>query len=185
MRSLLVMAALAGAACAADGMMPGTEELADRPDGDPTALVGTCELRSSGAPCTGVTGEDAGDRIFAAIGADDAVQMVTGPQGATMFVLAVRTSGMYPGDPADPVSPDNPDVAVVVRRATGEELAHYRGRPPFYVDDASQALTAVGLFVVLDEPPTAVNGDLVDTSVAIRDRDGLYRWGEATFTAMR
>jgi hypothetical protein len=154
----------------------------DAPDGNPTAILGRCELADSGADCTGVPDEL---RVFVALADGDPVRIVTGPQGASMFVLALRTGGMYPGDPDDPVSPDNPEVDILVRHPDGRELARYRGRPVFAVDEISQSLTAPGLFVVLEQRPDTLAGLLVAASATIHDRDGVFRWGEARFTAVR
>jgi hypothetical protein len=138
--------------------------------------LGRC-VTASGSPCTGAVGEG---RAFAPFEPSDELASVVGPQGAEMFVLSARTTGIAPGDPGNPASPDNPEIHIVVITEGGAQIARYRGRTGFIVDGEHQV--AAGLFVVLDGEDHAgerllAHGDLVDAA-------GARRCGEVTFTAL-
>lgn len=147
------------------------------PVGDPTASVGRCAIMATGDACTGVPGEA---REYVGLLDGDEVPLVDG-----VFAFGARTSGMDPGDVGDPDASDNPLVGILVRGIDGQELARYTGRHPFAVDDASQALTLPGVFVAAEDPGGLRAGDTVTVHLAIRDRDGVDRWGRVTVVVGR
>jgi len=150
-------------------------------DNSPPAWVGRCEIAGTGEHCTGVPGEE---RVFVELGTSDDMYMVLGPQGARMFVLAVRTQDIYPGDPDEPASPDNPEVDLRLGRAdVGTEIARYRGRPLFSPGDPGM-LDAAGLFVIIDGTGGTLVGEQLLVGAEVVDRDGEFRCGTATFRAM-
>jgi hypothetical protein len=191
--SLIAIAiAIAAATAAACGSTTGDDDDVDRADATAPsdarpitcdnaepAWIGRCELEGTGETCTGVPDEQ---RVFVELAPDEELKMVIGPQGARMFVFAVRTQGIYPGDPDELASPDNPDVDVRVGWETGFEVARYRGRPVFFPGDPGM-YDAAGLFVVIDGTGANVVDDRLIVGAQITDRDGEFRCGTATFIA--
>ncbi len=155
-------------------------ESPDDPAGEPTASLGRCVIAGSIDSCTGAPGEV---REYRGLIDGDLMMLVIDGDGAR-FGFGARTSGMDPGDMADPASVDNPDVGIVLATVGGDELARYRGKHPFAIDDASRALTVPDIFVPVD-PASFHHGDVVVARLAIRDRDGIDRWGEAFFIVTR
>lgn len=146
-----------------------------------SAALGRCELAVSGDECTGVPDEE---RVFVALEEGDPVNIVVGPQSASMFVLGLQTTGMHPGDPNDPASQDNPDVAIDLRDDTGETLALYHGRPAFKQNaDEPTLLEAAGLFVIVDGSGSKLVGDKLTALAEVHDRDGVTKCSKVTFTA--
>lgn len=143
------------------------------------ATIGRCVLVDSGAPCAGALDEQ---QRFEPFGPGGDMPFVVGPQGASMFVLAVRTTGIHPGDPNDPASPENPDVTMSLTRGDGERVALYRGRP-YFADDATEpsSVTALGLFVIMEGAHELI-GEVLEAQADIVDRDGVARCGTASIT---
>lgn len=143
------------------------------------ATIGRCVLVDSGAPCTGELDEQ---QQFEPFGPGGDMPFVLGPQGSSMFVLAVRTSGIHPGDPDNPASPENPDVTMSMTRENGQQVALYRGRP-FFADDVNNPtiVTAPGLFVIMEGAHELV-GDVLTVQADITDRDDVHRCGTANIT---
>jgi len=182
------------AACGADAGPPSFPDARAVPvrDGAPidecaesSATVGRCEIVGTGGDCAGTPDED---RQFVELGYGDDVAMILGPQGAHMFVLALQTTGIEPGDPANPIDPSNPDVDILLSR-NGYEVARYRGTPGFAPDaDDPTLLEAAGLFVVLDftsDELDALVGNEVIATAHVTDSDGAQRCGQVMFVAQR
>ena len=176
--SIVLCAAPLGVACnesvppiPADALMVEACELDD-------TTIGRCALVDTGAPCTGSLDEE---REFVPLASDGQVPIVVGPQGSSMFVLAVRTSGIFPGSPDDPASPDNPEVTMSLSLEAGGRVALYRGRPYFSPDALEPTmLTAPGLFVIMENAHELV-GEQLTAQAEILDRDGEARCGRAQF----
>lgn len=148
-------------------------------DNSPLAWIGRCEIEGTGDTCTGVPDEV---RVFVELVEDEELKLVIGPQGARMFIFALRTQGIYPGDPDVPASPDNPNVDLRVTWETGFEVARYRGRPLFMDGDPGM-LDAAGLFVIIEGTGGNVVDDRLIVGAEVVDRDGEFRCGKATFIA--
>jgi hypothetical protein len=145
-----------------------------------SADIGRCEVDPTGEECTGVPDET---RQFVGLSYGDAVYMVRGPQGAQMFVLALQTTGIVPGDPTNPVDPTNPDVDILLS-ADGYELARYRGTPGFSPSAGDETvLEAAGLFVILDDQADELIGSEIISTARIVDADGQQRCGQVMFVA--
>jgi len=133
--------------------------------------LGLCAVAGSGAPCTGAAGEGG---VFSPAEDGELATIVLGPQGSRMLVLAARTRGIEPGDPARPGSPSNPVVEMVLTDDAGHEVTGYRGRTAFAHDaEDPELLVQPALFVIMDgEPPAAVR-----VLATLRDRVGAERCG--------
>jgi len=143
--------------------------------------LGRCEL-STGGPCTGVPGEPAG---FVAVAPGGTVPVVVGPQASSMVVLAARTRGIAPGDPASPASSANPTVEIHLLDAAGAELAAYRGRAAFVADPSDPTLLVQpAFFVIVDGALSSLTGTLV-AQATLRDAAGVTRCGVLTFLPVR
>jgi hypothetical protein len=121
---------------------------------------------------------------FASMSKGDPLSMVVGPQGATMFVMAMRATGIDPGDPERPISRDNPLLDVVVTDMEGTEAAHYRGIHFLYPDPGEEDwFVKAGIYVIVDERPTALSGHMLTADAVLTDRHGVERCGQLTFLA--
>jgi len=147
---------------------------------NPTLTIGTCRVQNTGAPCSGVADENS---EFVPVATGAPIKMVIGPQGSTMFVLGIQTSGIEPGDPMDVVSPDNPSISITLFHAAGTEMALYRGRSAF--TEAAPMLEANGLFVVVDGRPGELAGENVTAHANVTDKNGDSRCGVLTFVAQQ
>jgi len=146
----------------------------------PALELGRC-VDSNGEPCSG-----AGDGEFASLPESGELTMVVGPQGATMFVIAVRAREIDPGDPTVGYSEDNPRVRVIVRDELDEEIAFYDGHVGFAEDpdaDSSGTYVVPDLFVVVDVVATAMEGQSLHASATLTDSEGRERCGELDFIA--
>jgi len=180
----LIIAALA-AGCGGGGGPAATADARPRVDASTTcvaesAVLGRCYLAGTQTDCAGVAGED---RDFVVLAADDPVPVVVGPQGASMFVLALRTSGIEPGDPADPTSPTNPDVNITLLLGDAQ-MAVYRGRPAF-IDSTTDlgSVEAAGLYAVADGPGSEMVGRQMLATARVEDMNGEQRCGSVNFVA--
>jgi hypothetical protein len=145
-----------------------------------SAVIGRCQLADTGGDCTGAPDEQ---REFVALASGDQVPMVTGIQGARMFVLALRTGDIMPGDPVDPTSPTNPDVSITLVQAA-DPIAFYHGTPAFTAVIATpDTYEAVGLFVVLEGSGDELLGTTLEATAQLRDMNGELRCGRILFTA--
>ena len=188
-RALALALTAALAACGAEAYPPAAPDARRVPSDDSgpidqcedqSATLGRCQLEGSGEECTGVPDES---RLFVELGYGDSVTMVRGPQGAWMFVLALQTDGIVPGDPDNPVDPSNPDVDIILTR-NGYELSRYRGTPGFTPSAAApDALEAAGLFVILDGNVSEVIDSEVVATAKVVDADGTARCGQVMFVA--
>lgn len=185
-----LLAALCALATACATHEPGNDQPADarlpQSDADPdcvaspTLEIGTCQVAGTGEPCAGITGE-VGEFVPVAAGAD--IPMVVGPQGATMFILAIRTSGIDPGDPNNVTSPDNPSITITLIHEQGSEMALYRGRLGFAQADTGSMLEVNGLFVVVDGRIADLVGTQVTAYANVVDKNGVGRCGALEFVA--
>jgi hypothetical protein len=182
--ALLAAAAGCGRAGGGNPPLPDADPL--RPDAElpvcaeASAQIGRCQLADTGGNCTGVPDEQ---RQFVALAGGDPVAMVTGIQGAKMFVLAMRTSAIMPGNPADPTSPENPDVSITLVDGA-DPIAFYHGTPVFSAVPAVPDLYEVaGLFVVLNGTGEELLGRLLQATAELQDMNGELRCGSIEFTA--
>jgi hypothetical protein len=142
-------------------------------------VLGRCEL-ATGGDCTGIPGED---RVFQPLDDGDALRIVIGPQSASMFVLAIRTVGIFPGSVDDPADPDNPNVSIELYGDPGM-MARYNGRTAFVPTQADPGvLEQSAMFVVVDGTGAELDGLELTAVADIVDRDGELRCASATFTA--
>lgn len=146
----------------------------------PTLEIGTCRVAGTADPCTGVAGELT---EFVAVADGTAISMVVGPQGATMFVLAIRTSGIEPGDPANVTSPDNPTITITLVHEQGSEMALYRGRAAFEDADVAPMVEVNGLFVVVEGSIAELIGTHLTAHANVVDANGVTRCGALGFVA--
>ncbi len=178
----LAVVAACGAAPGGDGGDDGPPPDARRVVVEPCTAgdleLGRC-VGATGASCTGELGEA---RVFEPVAPGGEVDLVVGPQGAQMFVLAARTQGIAPGDPDDPASPDNPLIEIVAVVDGDVEVARYLGRAAFVPDaGGGDALVAPGLFVVADG--AALAGRTLRAVGTLEDAVGARRCGELVFVA--
>lgn len=141
----------------------------------PTATFGRCLVEGTTEPCTGADGEVS---TFAPLIDGDALDVVLGPQGSEMFVLALRTTGIYAGDGGA----ENPNVSITLR-LDDEQVSAYMAKPTFMADDGADTLTAQDLYLVIFRPSEDLVGLTLDAQGRVRDRDGVERCSRATFSA--
>ena len=144
--------------------------------------IGRC-VDGAGTPCTG--GEATADAFFDPLPADGTLAPVIGPQGAAMFALAVRASGIAPGDPAEAFSSDNPILEIDLLDETASELvATYRGRSGMRVTaDMADTFEHPQVFVVVDHSISTLRGDRLQVEAVLTDTDGALRCGSAELFA--
>lgn len=182
-RALIAALLLAGCGAPGGGGPPDADPF--RPDAaipscsEGSAVIGRCQVAGVGTECTGVPDED---RQFVPLLPGDQVDAVVGPQGARMFVLALRTGGIQPGDPLDPTSDLNPDVTITLVHAA-DLMALYRGTPGFLPTDTADQYEVAGLFVVTDLDGSQLAGLDVVAVAEIEDADGQQRCGTVDFVA--
>jgi hypothetical protein len=178
----LVAPLVLGPGCAASAT-PDTSPGADAPgldawreDASPIACdgsleLGLCRIADVGTPCVGSATEEG---TFEPVPDGASATLVVGPQGSRMLVLAARTRGIEPGDPARPADPGNPVVEVHVTGTDGAEVASYRGRAAFEPDPADPTrFVQPEIFVIMEGslPPG------VTVAATLRDRVGAERCG--------
>jgi len=151
-------------------------------EGAPAMQIGACHDTVSGGRCIGDP-DEVGE--YAAMGEGEPLNMVNGPQGATMFLMSFRVTGVDPGDPARPFSSDNPRIEIIVTDGDGAEVAHYNGLHALEPDPALPGwLFKAGLFVVVDERPSTLVGHMLTATATLVDKDGIERCGTLTFSAV-
>lgn len=183
MRALLIVLALASA-CAGptnETAPPLRVDAGPPPEAcalEPPLELGRCRDASDGTVCTGDVGEV---RVFEPMPPEGDIAMVIGPQAATMFVLAARTTGIDPGNPADPRASDNPSLELTLSGADGEHLSFYRGRSGFSSGGEPDTWVQPSIFVVVDAG--GLSGRSLEASATLRDASGRWRCGELAFVA--
>jgi len=140
----------------------------------PTATFGRCVIQGTTDPCTGADGEVS---TFVPISDGDSMDIVLGPQGSDMFVLALRTDGIYAGDGGA----DNPSVSVLLW-LRDEQASAYMAKPSFMDDAGADTVTSQDLFMVIYRPREELAGKPLQAEGSIRDRDDALRCARATFT---
>lgn len=138
---------------------------------DGSLELGLCRLAGTTEPCIGSATEEG---VFVAAPDGAGATLVLGPQGSRMLVLAARTRGIEPGDPARPADSGNPVVEVLVSDGAGREVTSYRGRAAFETDPSDPTLfVQPEILVVMDSfPPPEVW-----ITAWLRDRVGAERCG--------
>jgi hypothetical protein len=193
-RSLMILAVLAVAGCAGESNGPaapgsggsgGAATTSSSSSGAPSCearhdtALGRCEL-ADGGDCTGVPDEE---RVFRPLADGEALRIVIGPQSASMFVLGLRTGGIFPGSVDNPADPDNPNVAIELHGDPGM-MARYNGRPAFVpAADDPEVLEQPALFVVVDGSGAQLDGLELTATAEVVDRAGEQRCASATFIA--
>lgn len=146
---------------------------------DGSLELGLCSIAGTDEPCVGGATEEG---VFVPVPDGAGASLVFGPQGSRMLVLAARTRGIEPGDPARPADSGNPVVEVHVSDAEGREVTSYRGRAAFEADPADPTLfVQPEIFVVMDgvAPPE------VWITAWLRDRLGAERCGRVQLSMGR
>ncbi len=143
--------------------------------------IGRCGLADTLDECAGIEGEE---HVFVPLESGDPVAIITGFQGARMFALAARTSGIEPGDPSTPPTDADPLVDAAVRRTEFSTVGRYRGWMAF-VEDPEDATRHMNLeiYVLLESENPVETGQELVAEVRIADANGTQRCGTSTFTA--
>jgi hypothetical protein len=164
-----------GAAPDAEVTMPRDASLPSRDAAGCEPLeIGRCVLES-GALCTGSETE----ATFAPL--DGPITPVVGPQGATMFPLAIRTRGVSPGDPTRPFASENPELELLLFDVHGDQLATLRSRAGLRA--IGDELEASSLYLIVDERPTALIGEDFVVMGHLVDAEERERCGEVVLLA--
>ena len=138
--------------------------------------IGRCAT-VDGAPCSG--SEAGAEAVFTAMPPEGGVAPVVGPQGSTMFALAVRAEGIEPGDPDAAFSVDNPVLELeLLAEGGGRLVSTYRGRGGFRPSAGAPARFENALiFVIVDEPSAALREHRFEVRALLRDSAGTLRCG--------
>jgi hypothetical protein len=136
--------------------------------------IGRCVLED-GALCTGAETE----ATFAPL--DGPISPVIGPQGATMFPLAVRTRGISPGDPTRPFASENPELELLLFDVHGDPIATLRSRAG--MREVGDELESSSLYLIVDERPFALIGEDFVVVAHLVDVEERERCGEAVLLA--
>jgi len=111
-----------------------------------------------------------------------ALPFVYGPQGASMFVIAVRTEGIDPGDPERPVGPGNPLVEITVVNEEGNTISLLRRYSAFEAVAGEDGMFFNGgFFVIIDD--RCPSGSLLTAVATLEDPSGAMRCGQLEFLA--
>ena len=146
---------------------------------DQSMEVGRCQV-VGGGQCFGLPDEVT---EFVPFSEGEPLAVVTGVQGAQMFVMAVRTAGIMPGDPEQP-SKNDPIVEINVNRTAYSVVGRFRARVAFSPDSGDMFATS-NLFVVLDAQPPVEDGQSLTAQGLLRDASGAERCGSVIFDASR
>ncbi len=146
---------------------------------DQSMEVGRCQI-VGGGECLGLPDEVT---QFVPLTEGESLQVVTGQQGALMFVMAVRTAGIMPGNPEVP-SNNDPIVEINVNRTEYSVVGRFRSRVAFTPDSGDMFATS-NLFVVLDADPPVEDGQSLTAQGLLRDAAGAERCGSIVFNAAR
>lgn len=140
---------------------------------EPTLKLGYCIDQATGEPCLDFQAEN---RQFVPLGPTEVVPAIVGPQGAEMYVLAVRAVGIDPGTIEDP-----PRANVVVY-FDGEERGRFTSFPAFFPDDdAPGAMVAPQLFTVVFMAAELEGETLSADGIVENPGEGREFCGDATF----
>jgi hypothetical protein len=178
----VAVAALMVGACQGDGAEASPDAATlQPPDGvcDQSMEVGRCQI-VGGGECFGLPDEVT---QFVPLTEGETLQVVTGQQGALMFVMAVRTAGIMPGNPEVP-SQNDPIVEINVNRTAYSVVGRFRSRVAFAPDSGDMFATS-NLFVVLDADPPVEDGQSLTAQGLLRDAAGAERCGSVIFDAAR
>lgn len=138
--------------------------------------LGRC-VSIDGVPCTGAEL----DSVFGEMPPDGMVVPTTGPQGSQMLALAIRASGIVPGDPTSPASRDNPVVDLQLYDESGAELARLGVRSGFSASaDLTDTYESAQLFVIVDGVGSIGGQDLIADAQLV-DSAGNVRCGTLHF----
>ena len=164
-----------------DASPPIREDAAPPPQCDvsPPLELGRC-VDEAGGGCDG--GEELA--LFAPLEDGASIAPVIGPQSSTMFALAIRASGVAPGDPDVAFSSSNPELDLLLAEEGGHEVARYRGRSGLRaVDGVEDTFENPQVFVVVDERPSSLRGQTFTVSAVLRDVMGEVGCGTLRFVA--
>ena len=147
--------------------------------GMPDLELGRCIDESTGAQCAGGEGEVAS---FETMTSGSDLRYVTGPQGSSMFVIAARAEGIYPGDPENPLGRESPLVEMTLVNEAGATISVLRRRAAFDPDPAASGMYFNGgFFVIVDD--RCPRDQMLRAVATLEDRDGETRCGDLEFTA--
>lgn len=141
----------------------------------PEFEIGRC-AKPDGEDCFG----DVADGRFERYVSGAEVPMVIGFQGSPMFVFAIRTEGVYPGDPERPAGRESPLVEIDVLDE-GRVVASYRDRVALMERDGR--LVGLSYFVVVDATPSDLEDRPLEAQVYLEDRDGVRQSAALPFHA--
>ncbi|MBW2461549.1 MAG: hypothetical protein JRH11_07870 [Deltaproteobacteria bacterium] len=141
--------------------------------------LGRCIDTITGEDCTGQLDEEP---RFESLMDGGPLSLVTGPQGSSMFVVAVRTEGIDGGNPDQPTGVNNPLVEITVVDGAGESVAVLRRYSAFSPDPTRPgSLFNGGFFVVIDD--LCRHGEELTAVALLEDANGDQRCGQLTFVA--
>ncbi len=141
----------------------------------PELEIGRC-AKPDGEDCFG----DVADGRFQRYEPAAEVPMVIGFQGSPMFVFAIRTDGVYPGDPERPAGSESPLIEIDVLDE-GRVVASYRDRVALTERDGR--LVGLSYFVVVDATPSDLEDRPLEAQVYLEDRDGVRQSATLPFHA--
>ena len=172
-QTLLAAFAVALVAC---GSGDGGEQ-ADAGANDPDAQgsgctmpleMGHCIDGATGGPCLDF---EATNRQFMALQGGETVQPIVGPQGADMFVFAVRAAGVNPG------TDKNPPMVSLTAYYGEEDRGGFLSWPIFHPDAGMHV--APQLYTVVFDTASLI-GETMRITGAVTDPSGTQFCGETT-----
>jgi hypothetical protein len=120
---------------------------------------------------------------FVPLADGDDVEVVTGPMGLQMFVLAFRVDGIFPGTPDALDDPDNPDIALAITDPAGNWIGGTSASAGIPVaPDGDRGLSGIFTPFAVD-PATFLNSD-VTVTLTIVDRRGRTATDAVLVTAV-
>jgi len=143
-----------------------------RCDGLQPLIIGQCIDLATDEPCLSSA---APQRAFVPISEDDVIRPIVGPQGSPMFVMAVKGSGIAPGEALDA-----PFVNLALL-LDGESVGSFVSRSPLV--DAPGSTTdkiALQLFTVVFSPNDLL-GQRLDVVTELTDRNEEVWCGVSDF----
>lgn len=165
-----------------------TEPMADASDraadaaaacADPIGLtIGRC-VEQGGMPCSSVT--DTEPR-FEAVGSGDSVPLVIGFQGAPMFALAVRATGIDPGMESTPES--QPRIDAELFDAAEQNLSNYSVSIPMpAVSGEADTYEWLYVFLAVAGAGNELEGQPLTADLRVVDQANTTRCDTLAFTA--
>jgi hypothetical protein len=177
--ALLALVAVAGCggSTSDDGSADGGADSRADASADCDGLsIGRCAV-AGGASCSGVTSEDPS---FAAVAAGGGIPLALGFQGAYMFPLAVRASGIYPG--ADGVPAEQPRVSAALVDGMERQVSAYSNNALMTpVAGSTDEYEWLYVFLLVPGAGDELIGDTFEVTGELVDRDGATRCGSLTF----